>query len=407
MPWVDEAARASVERVNRQIENLSKNYAEKLTDFFGDLTTRNQEAFTNALAEVKTSSVRLSDSVDGYSMAMRQNLSSIEAKVGTFADAVTERLRTTTFPDDYFAKHLEAPLTQLKTSATGLADGVRKVSDDVGESSVLLTRVLKRIRDKGDATEASLETVLKLTAQQQAVLDTATGQVTALAQLSSAIEKVDSSLTGTIGAVTNSSEVTAELVGRVSAVVAETEAARKQLQATMSDVIGRLEANAAAVNTLAEKWEIGVKDGVAAARTMAERFDASIGVAETVAEQLGANATASELVASKLDGVAAADARVSGSVAELSHRTAEALGRFDGAVSGLQSMVHRLTELDSAMRAQGSHLKLVADEIKNMKIVVTLPVAEAIGAAIADEKLVPQEVEIANPMVGTSSMAGA
>ena len=96
---VDVASKATVERVNMQVEALSKNHAEKLTDFFTELTTRNQEAFTQALAEVRAASVRLSNSVDGYAKGMRTNLSSIEEKVGAFTEAVTDRLRTTTFPD--------------------------------------------------------------------------------------------------------------------------------------------------------------------------------------------------------------------------------------------------------------------------------------------------------------------
>lgn len=104
---VDVASKATVERVQMQVEAMSKNYADKLSGFFAELTSRNQEAFTEALAEVRGASGRLANSVDGYSKGMRTNLASIEEKVVAFADAVTDRLRTTTFPDDYFAKNLD------------------------------------------------------------------------------------------------------------------------------------------------------------------------------------------------------------------------------------------------------------------------------------------------------------
>ena len=42
---VDSAAKSTVERVNLQIENLSMNHANKLTEFFTELTTQNQKAF--------------------------------------------------------------------------------------------------------------------------------------------------------------------------------------------------------------------------------------------------------------------------------------------------------------------------------------------------------------------------
>src|SRR4051812_22119969 len=61
---VDAAAKSSVERVNLQVESLSKNHANRLTEFFGDLTKISQAVLSEALSEVKTVSVGLADSVD-------------------------------------------------------------------------------------------------------------------------------------------------------------------------------------------------------------------------------------------------------------------------------------------------------------------------------------------------------
>jgi hypothetical protein len=57
---VDQASRLSVERVNLNVENLSKNHAEKLAQFFTELTKGNQTAFDAALSEVKESTAVLS-----------------------------------------------------------------------------------------------------------------------------------------------------------------------------------------------------------------------------------------------------------------------------------------------------------------------------------------------------------
>ena len=62
---------------------------------------------------------------------MRSNLGSIEAKVVAFSEAVTDRLKTTTFPDDYFAKHLEHPLGQLKSAADGIQGHIVGASETV------------------------------------------------------------------------------------------------------------------------------------------------------------------------------------------------------------------------------------------------------------------------------------
>ena len=122
-----------------------------MTGFFSDLTSQNQKMFILALAEIKTASRQLADSIEGYSQGIHSNLTSIEVKVGDFTEAVTNRLNTTTFPDDYFAKHLQAPLSQLTESASTLASEVKQVSTEVGKSSVVLSGALKKIRDKAAA----------------------------------------------------------------------------------------------------------------------------------------------------------------------------------------------------------------------------------------------------------------
>ena len=60
-------------------------------------------------------------------------------------DAVTERLKTTTFPDDYFAEHLSSPLSQLKESSAALAVGIQGSLKEVTESTTVLSSALKKL----------------------------------------------------------------------------------------------------------------------------------------------------------------------------------------------------------------------------------------------------------------------
>lgn len=478
---VDTAAKSSVERVNMQIDNLSKNHAEKLSGFFNDLTNRNQEAFTQAMVEVKMASQRLSDSVDGYSHGMRSNLSSIENKVGAFTEAVTDRLKTTTFPDDYFAKHLDAPLNQLKDSASLLAGGVKIASDEVSESSTVLTKTLKKLREKANAAEESLDTVLKLTVQQQAVLDSAQGQLTTLGQLTSTLTNFDASLTNTMAGITASNAVTSELTTRVSSVVEESAQNRVILDKSLATVIGKLDFSATATSIVAEKLDANamatnnatakialqqqavlestqgqlatltqltgtlsnfdaalsstvkgltashavtselttrvsavIAEGAEtrnildksltavieklnfsatatstvaqnigansmatkeAAATVSARLEENTAAANSVLTMLEASGTASGLIAMKLDSVAAADVQAAATLTVLGQHATKAIDKVDQAVDQLQGMVRQLTSLDTALRAQSSDLKHVADRIKDIKVVVEIPAA--------------------------------
>ena len=272
---VDTAAESSVERVNIHVENLSRNHAEKLATFFADLTSRNQHVSAQSLAEVETAGKRLSGYVDDYSLGVRANLTSIEAKVVAFTEAVTNRLKTTTFPDDFFAKHLNAPLAQMKDSADVLASGVKVASSEVIHASGILAVALQTLHRKASAAEGSLDAVLKLTVQQQAVLDSAHHQLTTLGQLTSTLEKLDSALAGTTEALSKSNTVTSEMTARVSSVVTESATARKALDRTLVAVIGKLDLTATSTGMVAERVDVNATAAAATAARMADQLEAS------------------------------------------------------------------------------------------------------------------------------------
>ncbi len=374
---VDVASKATVERVNMQVEALSKNHADKLTVFFADLTTRNQEAFTEALTEVRAASVRLTQSVDGYAHGMRANLTSIEEKVGVFAEAVTTRLRTTTFPDDYFSKNLAGPLAQLQGAASEISGAVNRVSTDVNLSSAVLAGALKKLRDKSGAVEESLGTILTLTEQQQAVLATSQGQLSVLEQLNTTLVGYDALFAKTLGGIKDSSKVSAALADRVAAVTTEGADARRSLEKSLSDLVLKLGANAQATETLGA--QVGAT--ASASKQIAVQLAASATTTATVAGKLAANSAAAALVAGKLDGIAAADVEAAKTLATLGTHAAQAIDKVDTAVEQLQEMVRQLASLDTALRGQSSELRDVAERIHETRLVGT-PSAQAEGAAL-------------------------
>lgn len=353
---VDTASKATIERVNMQVEALSKNHANKLAGFFTDLTERNQAAFTEALGEVKSASLRLSDSVDGYSQGMRANLTSIESKVTAFTEAVTERLKTTTFPDDYFAKNLAAPLAQLTNSASAISGGVTMAAAEVSESSVVLSSALKTLRAKATSTETSLERVLSLTAQQQAVLETAEGQISVLSQLTATLVKFDTALTDTLAGISASNAATGTLTSKVEAVVSEGAQARKSLETSLDALVGKL----------------------------------------------GANASATEALTGKLDDVAAADVEAAKTLGELGQHASTAIGKVDDAAQQLQGMVRQLSALDVALRSQSTELHQVAERIKDVKVTVELP-AHANGVAPQGAHVLGHPAISAEGLISTGS----
>jgi len=363
---VDDAAKKTVAGVNLDIENLSINHAKNLHAFFVDLTSRNQEAFTGALAEVKFASSRLSDSVDGYSLGMRSNLASIEGKVVAFTEAVTERLRTTTFPDDYFAKQLAAPLSQMNSAATDVAENIREVSAAVTESSVVLAGALKKLRSKANSTEESMDTVLKLTEQQQSVLKTAQGQLTSLEQLSLTLASFDALFTKTVAGIDANSSVTAELTKRLSAVTVEGAEARISLEKSLETVSSTLNANSLATDGLASR----LGDTAAVSERVGDQLTQNAAVVDAIAVKFAASSAGTALVIGRLDAIAASDLETSKTLSALGQHTSTSIEKIENTVLQLQAMVRQWNSLDSTLRAQNIHLKDVAEKIKDVKVVV-------------------------------------
>jgi len=360
---VDIAAKATIESVKMQIEKLSKDHADKLTGFFEELVNKNQEAFTKALDEVKSASLRLSDSVDGYSQGMQTNLGSIEVKVTAFANSVTERLKTTTFPDDYFAKHLATPLDQLKKAAENISVNMLQTSEEVAKSTVVLSGALKNLKTKATATENSLETVLRITAQQQTVLDTAQGQLTTLDKLGETLAGFGNLLNNTVIGINSMNDAIYKLTGRIEAIVLEGAEERKHLELLLTKIVSKLDANA--------------------------------NVSELVAAQLSNSASATQKVANKLDSVATPDFETAKTLDMIGGSAKLVITKIDTAVEQFNKMIRQLVAIDETLLSQSSQLKLLNDQIKDLKVVgksFDLPD----GAIPTDTKLTGATVESSN-----------
>lgn len=241
---VDVATKETVERVRQQLETLAQQQGNNLQSFFEQLTKDNQAALTQALGQVGAATQHLSSSMDGYAQGMRANLESIETKVTTFADAVTHRLRNTTFPDDFFAQRLQGPLQHVHDGAEALSRHVQEVASSVQQASRDVSAALRSLRRKTEQVDGALDHVLHLTKQQQAVLDASEGQLQALQGVEGALGRFDDILAEAIGQMKSASGASSEVVGRVSQLVDETAAARKSLQESLDSATAGLSATA-------------------------------------------------------------------------------------------------------------------------------------------------------------------
>lgn len=343
---VDTATRGAIERVNIQIESLGKNYAEGLADLFDDLVEQNNEVLTKALEEVKAASLRLSLSVEGYSRDMGNHVASIEERVIAFTDAITARIESTTFPDDYFSKHLEAPLMQLKDSSEVISATIKQASSTVEESSTVLSTALVKLREKANAAELSMEAVLALTSQQEAVLKNAQSQLNVLGELGTTLLGVKESLEKTVQGLQSANQVTSELAKRVDLVVETGNESTKTVQSSIEQLTAQVLASTNASEALANSL---VKT-------------ASAG--DSIATQFASVEQSAQLIASKLDMKATAELDAAKRIVALCEDVASAVNKVDSSAGTLQAIIQELARWDAMLQVKNVELIHVVEELK-------------------------------------------
>lgn len=197
---VTAATQTSVESVKLQVEKLTKDHSDRMERVFVELNERNQQAVTQALLEVSAASSRMAQSVDDYADSMKTNLQSLGDKVEWFGEAMAQRLKTTTFPDDYFVARLAAPLEQLNAASSLVSAQVQSAANSTSEAATVLTAAIRKLRTKAEQAEESLDTVVRLTTAQHSLFDTSAAQLEQLQKLGGILSDVQQALQASMAA---------------------------------------------------------------------------------------------------------------------------------------------------------------------------------------------------------------
>lgn len=345
---VDLATRASVERVNIQVESLSKNHADKLTVFFADLTARNQEAFTAALEDVKSASVHLASSVDGYSTGMKSNLASIEEKVTLFTTAVTTRLHNTTFPDDYFARQLQGPMAQLESAASDIALQVGTACKEISKTTKALGTSLQKVQAKSGEVEESMDSIMRMASQQQLIQEAAEGQLGALEQIAENLTAFDKMLGTTLAQLAANNTTTEALSTQVAKLATESVEGRQAIAYSLTGVTTELAEYREAASQIVKQ----MAGTILSSERVAERIEDAAKSQVAVADHLRESAAMSVQVTSKYDQVSA-EARVASTnlLANIDERADKSLAKIGEAVLALQDVVRHVGDLSKSLRS--------------------------------------------------------
>ncbi len=177
---VDDTTTQSVACVASGIEELSKSYGTKLSEFLEQLTDAHTKAFAQSQRDVQEASGRLTRLFDNYSLGMLQNIQGIEDRVVQFADAVESRLERTTFPDDYFAKGLAEPVKKLGDATECVTHRITAVSGQIDIALESAHGLLASVKSLNGDAHSAAAVLAQLTRTQQSMLDTSTTHIATL-----------------------------------------------------------------------------------------------------------------------------------------------------------------------------------------------------------------------------------
>lgn len=229
---VDSAARNTVERVNLQIEGISKSYGKQLEAFFDELSEENKEATHQALNEVKEANSRLASIVDNYSKTVNGNLKTVEQMMIAFTDAVVSRLKATTFPDDYFAKNLAAPVGKLREGTEAVSAGILDVAEEVKNATSMLAAALKSLRTKATQIEGNLGKISQVTSAQGQIFEKADSQLATFSEFSYVIHGLNTTLANIAEKIDRQSNSITSLIEKAEPLLQRASEGDKQLTAT-------------------------------------------------------------------------------------------------------------------------------------------------------------------------------
>lgn len=230
------AGQSSVAGVQVQVEALARNFSETLSQFYAQLNEENRVAFREMADEAKAASARLAAAVDSYSQGMQSHLGNIESKVTQFADAVSARLSTTEFPDDYFAKRLKGPMDQLAQETQNVGSAVRAVNDEVKESAVALRGTIGSLNAKLKTGVAVMDGVVQMAERHEALLAVSEKQSETYSGFLERMAEIERTLADVVATAGATNQASGEVLTRLAGLAADSAALREAIRSSLGEV---------------------------------------------------------------------------------------------------------------------------------------------------------------------------
>ncbi|MFS8980895.1 hypothetical protein PO002_41970 [Cupriavidus necator] len=372
-------AQSSTDRVNQQIEALSKNYAASLDAFFRQLAVKHQEQVDGALSRAEEASKALETIVERVGQGAAKSVLTVQQRSVELVGALEDRLRSSEFPADYFVKTLAAPMQDFQQAATALSANVQSASSDIEKSTGKVAQAFKRLEQRSEEIDGAMNLVVSLAKSQHDVLEVSQGQMDSLRVLGQQLCTMADALAEVLKRLEAADGYTRELTGTVAELARNSDNTRASFVGALNGVTQQLGVHAASNEALSMQMADSVKGMEHTATALQHGASANIqalsgmkttaAAHERVAVQLQAAVTKHENVADVLR-----------NAGEHSIRVSEQLSQIASHLQGITQNLH-FPSTDSSNDATAAAVSPDSQEIRAIGIVTPLTGAhEAIGS---------------------------
>lgn len=191
---VDAATAHSIERMNMQVEALSRNHADKLAEFYKGLTDEVGRTTTASVGAIEQVSATLANTLTSYAERIDGQLGKLESDAQALSEALIEKVRASSLPSDLFTAELRQPLSDLVNAVDQTAEAVGSARRAAQASGASLSRAIRALDSKLGGAEPLFDQLANLAEQHEALLSGTRGQLEASTRVAEAAAVVSESL---------------------------------------------------------------------------------------------------------------------------------------------------------------------------------------------------------------------
>lgn len=150
-----------IKSISNKMEESAKDtalyYSDQYAKLFEEITSRNQEMLSQSQHQLELNSITLDNSFKEYSLNINKSYQSLEVTINRFSDNIDTKLKSITFPDDYFVSTLTPTVISLAESLEEVSSQMKGASVEIRNNNKKIGYALNKVAEKTEQASNLIE----------------------------------------------------------------------------------------------------------------------------------------------------------------------------------------------------------------------------------------------------------